>query len=355
MKLQGIVLILLLLIGRILFKISVSKFRNLEKIKLLRMDTSKEVKKEDLSIKVPNNSPLEEGNSNIKDVDLIESNTPSIENEELLEPETIPQESSKCEEIIRFAGNYKLKIRSFRIPKDGFTEDECEDNSAISSESSETVRIAVSDGATEGIFSSIWSELLVNKYVEAGSQIFVPSQLNFVHDEFVLKAFQNISNMPETRHWFMYEKLDRGTHATMATVEFSNSNTIQISTIGDSCIFWYNQNEIGMLPELSSNDFASFPNTICHSPNTWQNIDNKLVKKEILIDNFFQISLCTDALACWLVKRLKEQNELLNWSKIFEISCLSSFKEFIQELRARKEIRNDDVTLVLIDVLPLNV
>ncbi len=153
----------------------------------------------------------------------------------------------------------------------------------------------------------------------------------------------------------MYEKLDRGTHATLAAVEFSDSETIQILTVGDSCVFWQDGGGIKMLPELSSEDFGAFPNTICHLPKTWQNLKQKVVNKEIKFRNNLPILLCTDALACWLVKELKEQNDFSVLEKISQFSDSNTFEEFIQGLRERKEIRNDDVTLVVIDVLPLNV
>lgn len=258
------------------------------------------------------------------------------------------------EDLLRVVGDRKFKLRSFHIPKDGFSEAECEDKIAINPEDSASLRLAVSDGATEGIFSNIWAELLVNSYTENGFQILEPSNLKPIHSNFIQKAFQIIANMPETRHWFMYEKLERGTHATLAAVEFFDE-TIQILTVGDSCVFWHDGEKIGRLPEISLEDFGSFPNTICHLPKTWQSLEQKVVKKEIQFHNPFQLALCTDALACWLVKGLRDQNEFSVWGKIFQISDSSSFKQFIEELRESKEIRNDDVSLVLIDVLPVNV
>jgi hypothetical protein len=184
----------------------------------------------------------------------------------------------------RRVGNREFQIHHFRpIPKDGFSKEECEDNKAISNDNSATLRVAVSDGATEGIFSHIWSKLLVEEYTKNCSDIFQPSQLKSVSNKFLEKASQIIANMPETKHWFMYEKLERGTHATIAAVEFSGVETVHISTVGDSCVFWKNGSEIDMLPKLSSEEFGSFPNTICHVPKTWRNLEGKIAKEEISI------------------------------------------------------------------------
>lgn len=368
MNQEGFVLFFILFLGGVLFLRNSSR-PPLSKIEP-NLNSSKKLTKKPLTVEEQDYSQSGGDISSENEINLLEpqhstdvQEIQTISNEQPLSDsavfteaeEILPQELLKDEDSTRFLGNYKFQIRSFRIPKDGFSEEECEDNSAISSDDSATLRVAVSDGATEGIFSNIWSELLVNGYIENGSQIFEPSQLKLVHNEFVQKASLSIGNMRETTHWFMYEKLDRGTHATIAAVEFFDSETIHVSTVGDSCVFWHDGNEICMLPELSSKDFGSFPNTVCHLPKTWQSLKQKIVKKEISFHNHFQIALCSDALACWLVQKLREHNEPQIWENIFQLLDLNSFKEVIQELRVRKEIRNDDVTLVLIDALPLNV
>jgi hypothetical protein len=365
---ESIVYFVVLLIGGVLLLNSSQKSR-ISKTNSLSINSLEEGIKESSIAEVEHSPLLLEDSPDTGNVDSLLKNSHNAEDANLSKkdsdssdvnadlPELIisPQTLLKSEDVTRTVGNYKFIIRSFRTPKDGLTEEECEDNSTVSSENSETLRVAVCDGATEGIFSSIWSEILVRKYVENGSQVFEPSKLELAYNEFVQKASLNISKMPETRHWFMYEKLERGTHATIAGVEFFDSNTMHISTVGDSCVFWDDGNEVGMLPELSPEDFGSFPNTICHTPSTWKNLEQKIIKKEVSFRSPIQIALCTDALACWLVKRLREQNEPSTLDKFFQVSDLSSFEEFIQELRERKEIRNDDVTLVLINVLSIHV
>ncbi|MEA5595734.1 protein phosphatase 2C domain-containing protein [Rivularia sp. UHCC 0363] len=264
------------------------------------------------------------------------------------------QTSSESEQL-RNIGDYVFRIRSFHIQKKGLSEAECEDKNALS-KNSLNLRVAVADGATESLFSDVWADILVNNYVEKGADFFQFSELESANQKFVQKTSQQILGMPETRQWFMYEKLERGTHATLAAVEFSSSlERVQILTVGDSCVFWCNGNadEVNMLPELSPEDFGSFPASICHLSKTWQSLEQKIVRKEVTFQNTLQMILCTDALACWLVTKLKSQPS--NWERLFQISDDSSFTNFIETLREQNNIRNDDVTAVLIDVLPLNV
>lgn len=256
-----------------------------------------------------------------------------------------PESDSDLE--TRALGDYLVEIRRFQIPKEGLTEAECEDKSALSSLGKE-LRVAVADGATESLFSDIWAELIVNSYVDLGAELFNPSSLKSLSQTFFHKASKLISEMPDTRHWFMYEKLERGSHVTFVAADFCDSETMQVLAVGDSCIFWRNREDgnMEMLPELSAEDFGVFPASICNLEKTWQNLEPKILKKEIRLHNDFQAILCTDALACWLVKEL--QKDPLVWEKLFELSDSNSFAQFIETLRSQKEIRNDDVTLVSI-------
>jgi len=257
-------------------------------------------------------------------------------------------------ENIRTVGNYQFRIRKFQMQKMGLGEAECEDRSSLSSENSPILRIAVADGATESLFSDLWSEILVNRYVEKGTELLANSELEKIYQEFYLKANQQITQMPETRQWFMYEKLERGTHATLAAIEFSNSGLFEVTTIGDSCVFWRIEGEqnINMFPKLLPEEFGNFPSSICHLPKTWKNLEQKTLKQQISFEGHLQIVLCTDAFACWLATEIN--SNVPAWHELFQLSE-SKFNDLIKALREQKDIRNDDVTLVIIDALPLNV
>lgn len=261
------------------------------------------------------------------------------------EKQDSPESDSDLE--TRALGDYLVEIRRFQIPKEGLTEDECEDKSALSFPGKE-LRVAVADGATESLFSDIWAELIVNRYVDLGAELFNPSSLKSLSQTFFHKASKLISQMPDTGHWSMYEKLEAGSNVTLVAADFCDPETMQVLAVGDSCIFWRNREDgnIEMLPELSAEDFGVFPASICNLEKTWQKLEPKILKKEIRLHNGFQAILCTDALACWLVKEL--QKDPLAWEKLFELSDSNSFAQFIEALRSQKDIRNDDVTLVLI-------
>jgi serine/threonine protein phosphatase PrpC len=251
-------------------------------------------------------------------------------------------------------GRYTIQMHSFCLHKKGGSPSEYEDRSAIGAQD-DCLRVAVADGTTEGLFSDIWAELLVNSYCNHGAALFKSENLMTIHKEFIHQTCQQIAEMPEARHWFMYEKLERGTHATFAAVEFTKRNTIQMSAVGDSCIFWCiknycDQDKTEMFPELSGDDFGICPASICHIPGTWHKLHSKIRSNEITLERDCQFVLCTDAIAHWLVKEAREKNNFLAWEEIVKVSDVAAFNLLVENLRESKEIRNDDVTLVIVDV-----
>jgi len=282
--------------------------------------------------------------------------SPQNEIESVFDPELLSEDKKLIDiEEERKIGNFTFRVRRFCIQKEGLNEAECEDKNALTSKNNKILRIAIADGATESLFSDIWADILVNAYTDKGADIFKSSELELLNKNFSDVTSNHILQMPETRQWYMYEKLERGTHATLAGAEFSSSDKMAILTIGDSCVFWSDGNteQINMLPEITAEEFGISPNSICHLPKSWQTLDRNILRKEIKLEENLQMVLCTDALACWLVTDLETIS--FNWKKLFEISDHSLFANFIETLRKQNNIRNDDVTLVLINVLPFNV
>jgi len=246
-------------------------------------------------------------------------------------------------------GKYMVQTSSFSLHKNGGSQSEYEDRSAIGCQGLSCLRVAVADGTTESLFSDVWAELLVNDYINKGIELFDHSNLEAIHKDFIQQTYQRIAEMPEIRHWAMYEKLERGTHATLAAIEFSTDNTVHLSAVGDSCIFWFDENNIEMLPELHTEDFGISPDSICHIPKTWHNLRQKVITREIEFNQSILFVLCTDALACWLAKETREKNNLSAWEEIIQLSDIAAFNQLIEKLRESKEIRNDDTTLVIVN------
>lgn len=246
-------------------------------------------------------------------------------------------------------------INSFVIPKSDCPQIKSEDKTNFSFSHDNKVRIALADGATEGIYSGIWAEKIVQKYMETGAYLVNRNNLEDLQEQFLNHAYQSIEESPDTRQWFLYEKLERGTGATLIGLEFSNLKTVDILSIGDSCVFWKQDNDseqIEMFPELSVQDFGNSPGSICHLSQTWNNLHQYIQQKSLKYSNQLQALICSDAFACWLVKELESNPSI--WDDLFKFQEeQSKFQEWISELRDNHQIRNDDVAVVTINIVPI--
>jgi len=245
-------------------------------------------------------------------------------------------------------------INSFSIAKDQLENIASEDKIGFNFPHDNKLRIAVADGASESIYSGIWAETIVNKYLEYGASLLNQENLEDLQEQFLTHAYQCIEEAPDTRQWFLYEKLERGTGATLIALEFSSSRTVDILSVGDSCLFWkenYSSEQIEMFPELSVQDFGNLPGSICHLSQSWNHLNQCIQQKRLTYTNQFQALICSDAFACWLVRELETNPSI--WDDFFKFEQeQSNFQEFISDLRNKNKIRNDDVAVVTINAVP---
>ncbi len=139
----------------------------------------------------------------------------------------------------------------------------------------------------------------------------------------------------------------------MNSGETSTSKTSQgkwvAVALGDSCLFQVRDNKlIHCFPVSSSAEFTNSPPLV--SSNLSPNQYKRAVKKEDDWQKGDKFYLMTDALACWFLHQCEKKNitsELLN---NLDSQTDEQFKAWISQLRDNKEIRNDDVTLICIDI-----
>jgi hypothetical protein len=249
----------------------------------------------------------------------------------------------------------RFVIQGFQIQKEGLSYSECEDRASICYQESSMLRVAVSDGATESLFSGLWAETLTESYLEHGRQAVELDNIITISKVFTEKSVKQIQGMPESRQWLMYEKLERGASATFLGLEMSDPSILQVIAVGDSCLFWKNtsNDHIQIFPDLKSDDFDSYPNSICHLPETWKLLKNQVVRKNIPFEVGSQGLLCTDAFAAWLITALAEDRSV--WDRVFQLSNFDDFSRLVHDLRIDGKLKNDDVTLVTINDISLHV
>ncbi|MDR2081069.1 MAG: hypothetical protein LBP54_04200 [Campylobacteraceae bacterium] len=210
----------------------------------------------------------------------------------------------------------------------------------------QTLRVAVSDGATVSYDSKHWAKNLADCFVEKG---FV---LNRDINRLVKLYY---SNRFDFKNLTLFQKrgLRFGSYATILGLEYNPiSNFIQILSIGDSiAVFLDNYEFVDSFPYSKSSDFKKNPKLLSakkkHNYFFSRSKDySKFYRVWNLEKVYCPIVLCmTDALAEWAFKSYESGN-MDTWREIGSINSMKDFKSFVDSKRLEKSIKIDDTTLI---------
>ncbi|HEV2327951.1 MAG TPA: hypothetical protein VGY56_04075 [Verrucomicrobiae bacterium] len=241
----------------------------------------------------------------------------------------------------------EIVATDFWLPKNGSSEAEYEDASAIAEGK---LRFAVADGATETSFSKIWAKQLVRAFVDG--RLSIP----IVTDE--LGPLQSRWQKIVHRHplpWYAEEKASDGAFAAFVGLQFFDARSEtdvktnwRAAAAGDSCLFQLRDGKIvESFPLEDSGSFNDRPNLLGSVANGNGSLEtmSRAGGPVFAGDVFF---LMTDAIACWFLKEHERGNK--PWD-LLQGQDQSSFRDLVTNLRAEKEMKNDDVTLVRIDFI----
>lgn len=124
--------------------------------------------------------------------------------------------------------------------------------------------------------------------------------------------------------------------------------------IGDSCLFQIRDNDLELtFPLAHSSQFDSRPILVCSNA-----INNKEVWDDITLERGTvqpgdTLLFATDALARWFL--VQHEAGERPWETLCALQSQAEFDAFITGLRHSHAMRNDDVTLLILDSLPVGV
>lgn len=238
-----------------------------------------------------------------------------------------------------------LKWRHFQTPKRDLAIEQMED---VVHGNEHAGSFAVADGATQTLFAGRWATLLTERFV--AEPIFPVSP-----DEWAewLKPIRRCW-WDEIREvslpWYAEHKLPGGAGATLVGLCLRSDQTWQALAVGDACLFlWRNGGLVESFPISDPTAFHNRPQLVSSlAPATellplaaqghWQSGDCFL--------------LMTDATAAWFLAETTAQRS--PWPSLERLlSTDESTSEplaEIEQLRQSLALRDDDVTLVLIEV-----
>jgi hypothetical protein len=245
----------------------------------------------------------------------------------------------------------RIHSEAFWLPKAGNTEEEYEDafwTSEPDNSNSESFRCAIADGATEASFSASWARLLVRAYCEGKfDQGLFDGTLTDLQTEWV----QSVGSQPLP--WYAEQKLLSGAFSSLLGVtlqevasEAVNGRSVSwtATAVGDSCLFHVRDDQlIERFPLTHSGDFNSRPVLISSRQEFNHHLANNTSECQGTLEIADSLYLMTDALACWFLSAFEQGD------KPWKIKHWVQIEKWLNGLRRKRRIRNDDVTIVRIE------
>ncbi len=256
-----------------------------------------------------------------------------------------------------------VTVKLIQTQKSGNPIDEYEDAAQPQAERDYPERVfyaAMADGASEGYLSGEWANLLVKEYCDAeheNNDLTGLVQSACQKWETFLKEYlerRQAENRPV--QWYEEPGLENGAFSTFLGLVIvngygPNQKTWFSSAVGDTCLFQIRNNQlIESFPIEKAEVFNSWPALI--SSNPARNLKAAEAIKQAAGD--WQVDDCfflmTDALSAWFLSEVEAERQ--PWMLLRDIVAKDkdTFLEWIEELRAKNEIRNDDVTLMCLFV-----
>ena len=247
-------------------------------------------------------------------------------------------------------------VKAFWLPKEGSTEEEYEDAffpRHAHSLSGERLRFAVADGATEASFSRLWARMLVRAFVRRALDLPPNSeQLTSLREEWSMAVHGKV--LP----WYAEEKAAIGAFSALVGLEFREEGSgpelrreWHAVAAGDSCLMHITENKIlQAFPIKESAAFSNSPDLLGTVPGSQVDESRLFLETRGNCARKDQFLLMSDALSCWFLKSSEDGDQPWLTLAAAEAGGEAGFKEFVAKLRADKAIKNDDVTLMRIEL-----
>jgi hypothetical protein len=244
------------------------------------------------------------------------------------------------------AADPTLRYLALHLPKQGHSEEEYED--ALAANPSRG-RFAVADGASESAFARLWAQLLTDHFLAARRSRRLSE---WVEDA---RRHWSAQVMGLDLPWYAEMKREEGAFATLLGVSFHRPTAgrpwrFRAVAVGDSCLLQVRgDRRVRAFPVQRSSDFGNQPRLISSREAA---IPASLSCSGSIRpgDRFF---LMTDALAEWFLSCFEKDGR--PWEAIASLSSSdgpgpeAAFAAWVEQLRAQDNLRNDDVTLLIIE------
>jgi len=228
-----------------------------------------------------------------------------------------------------------LTWRAFCLPKKDHTPAEYEDAFAGAPKAG---RFAIADGASESAFAGSWAQILVEAFV--GTPGPWSAWLDQARERWRSKVQER--DLP----WYAENKFQEGAFAALLAIAITGGRWTA-AAVGDCCLFQVRHDRlVRAFPLRRSCDFSNRPSLLGSRRRQADQPHARRIHVQGDLHPGDAVFLMTDALAQWFLEQVEQGHK--PWTHLQAIDTDELFVRLVNQARQARELRNDDVTLVVI-------
>jgi hypothetical protein len=262
-------------------------------------------------------------------------------------------------------------VSVFSVPKRGSKPDECEDAAWVGPDGSgsgdvttPSLRIVVADGASESLLAGKWAHSLTSTFGAARRSPVVSKDgfyaaYRTATDSWVADTERYVAEREERGapiQWYEEPGLARGAFSTLIALQVSqdakNGRPWKAAAIGDSCLFLVrDERPVRCFPIDDVAEFSSSPALLPSRPAADEAVFRNLkgCRGEWMPGDSLYVA--TDALAAWFLGTSGRGDHPWETLRDLETDDFGlAFQDWVDDQRDRRELRDDDTTLVRLDL-----
>jgi hypothetical protein len=156
------------------------------------------------------------------------------------------------------------------------------------------------------------------------------------------------ANQPKATAWYAEEKARDGAFSSLLGLIIDRGRWRALA-IGDSCLFLVRSGKVERaFPLVRAAEFSNRPVLLSSVARANQRVWDEVRVDEGELQGKDQLLLMTDALAQWFL--VEAEMGRRPWAALARAVTQESFAAFVDMLRASGALRNDDTTLVRLEV-----
>jgi hypothetical protein len=235
-----------------------------------------------------------------------------------------------------------LRCRTLWLPRRGHHPADCQDACAFAPSRG---RAAVADGAAESAYSGLWARLLVEEFVGGEGEPaawpgwIAPAQARWAE---AVRRAPGAEPLP----WYLEDRFNQGAFSTFLGLVLDGP-TWRAQAVGDTCLFLVRDDELRVaFPLEEASQFGNTPWLIGSRTSPGEVPQRWGLSRQGDCRPGDRLWLMTDALARWFLGEREAGRRPWRELDLLFHEPDDRFADWVGQLRGRRQLRNDDTTLL---------